>query len=77
LTQAASILADTFGWIYTFAWGASFYGQMWEVYKLKSVEGLTLDYVIFNTSGYIFYSIYSTFGYFAKNNEYGLGKVSV
>jgi cystinosin len=57
--------------IYTTAWCISFYGQIYENYKLKSyqisykrVEGFSLDYLMFNISGYALYSIYSSIGYF-------------
>lgn len=28
-------VSDIFGWTYTITWGISFYGQIWEVWKLK------------------------------------------
>jgi len=40
-----------------------------------SVEGYHLDYPFLNFSGYIFYSTCCTFGFFWKNNHYGMGTV--
>eukprot|EP01017_Pseudomicrothorax_dubius_P029840 TRINITY_DN3663_c0_g1_i13.p1 TRINITY_DN3663_c0_g1~~TRINITY_DN3663_c0_g1_i13.p1 ORF type:complete len:318 (-),score=62.95 TRINITY_DN3663_c0_g1_i13:155-1024(-) len=59
-----SVLSNVIGWIYFFAWSSSFYGQIYENWKLKSVEGFSLDYHVLNITGYIFYTTYSTVGYF-------------
>ena len=32
--------------------------------NILSVEGFSLDYLVFNVSGYTFYTIYTTLGYF-------------
>eukprot|EP00825_Cyclidium_porcatum_P032711 TRINITY_DN34917_c0_g1_i1.p1 TRINITY_DN34917_c0_g1~~TRINITY_DN34917_c0_g1_i1.p1 ORF type:complete len:326 (-),score=53.22 TRINITY_DN34917_c0_g1_i1:155-1132(-) len=63
-SEGLTISSNIVGWIYCVAWSISFYGQIWENYKYKSVEGFKLDYVVFNFSGYTFYSIYNSFGYF-------------
>jgi cystinosin len=56
------------GWVYFVAWSASFYGQLVLNYRLKNVEGMNLDFLILNFTGFSFLSIYSTFGYFAGGN---------
>ncbi|KRX09131.1 hypothetical protein PPERSA_08847 [Pseudocohnilembus persalinus] len=76
LSHTDQILSDTFGWIYTIVWGASFYGQIWEIFVLKNCEGIQLDYVLLNFFGYTFYSIYSSFGYFNPEGS-GVGEVDI
>lgn len=47
------------GWIYFFAWSVSFYPQMFMNYERKSVHGLSLDFIILNMTGFIFYSFFN------------------
>ena len=56
-------LSTTIGWIYFFAWSASFYPQAWENYKRKSVAGFSLEFALLNPSGFFFYSVYSVAGF--------------
>ncbi|EGR28750.1 pq loop repeat family protein [Ichthyophthirius multifiliis] len=73
-----SIISQIIGWIYWFAWSFSFYGQIYVNYKKKSVQGCKLDFVILNFTGFLFYSIYTTVGYFTDNPEKsGTGDVSI
>jgi len=57
------ITIDVVGYIYTLAWGISFLGQIGLNYKKKDVEGCNLDFVIYNITGFTFYGIYNTLGY--------------
>jgi len=41
-----------------------------------SVEGLKLDYICFNYCGFLFYSIYSTLGYFYPG-DFGVNGVEI
>jgi len=75
MSEILITLSQIFGWTYFFSWSASFYGQIYENWKFKSVEGLKLDYVILNLIGFSCYSMYTTEGYFYPDNPYGLGKV--
>lgn len=59
----ADILSTICGVIYSFSWNISFYPQVWENYKLKSVAGFSLEYALLNPSGYFFYSIYCASGF--------------
>ncbi|MBW0467240.1 hypothetical protein O181_006955 [Austropuccinia psidii MF-1] len=54
-------LSTLIGWIYTFAWGISFYPQLVLNYKRKSVRGLSLDFLALNVVGFLCYSA-STIG---------------
>ncbi len=73
------------GWLYVFLWDFSFYPNTYEILKLKrliinccllfkkksSGEGVKIDFVILNITGYIALSIYSTAGYFNHNLQIG------
>ncbi|EGG04136.1 uncharacterized protein MELLADRAFT_49286 [Melampsora larici-populina 98AG31] len=50
-------LSNLIGWIYTLAWCISFYPQVILNYRKKSVRGLSIDFLILNTIGFLFYSI--------------------
>ena len=41
-------LSVVFGWIYFVAWSISFYGQLIENFRRKSVKGLNFDFEIYN-----------------------------
>ena len=46
----------------------------------NSVEGLKLDYPFLNLTGFAFYSVSFSIGFFSKGlpyNNYGLGAVSI
>ena len=68
-------LSAVFGWIYFFAWSFSFYGQVIENYKRKSVAGLSFDFEVYNLLGFTGYSIYTIWGY--VDNHIGTGTVSI
>lgn len=50
-------LSNAIGWIYTIAWCISFYPQVILNYKKKSVRGLSIDFLVLNIVGFLFYSI--------------------
>lgn len=54
---------DTFslaiGWIYFVAWSVSFYPQIYENYKRKSVVGLNFDFLALNLIGFALYSFFN------------------
>lgn len=56
-----AILSQTFGWIYFSAWSVSFYPQILRNNKRKSVNGLSLDYVALNFTGFLCYTIFNVF----------------
>lgn len=68
-------LSQVIGWIYFFAWSFSFYGQVIENYKRKSVSGLSFDFVAYNLLGFIGYTVYTIWGY--CDPKIGTGKVSI
>lgn len=68
-------LSQVIGWIYFFAWSFSFYGQVIENYKRKSVSGLSFDFVCYNLLGFMGYTVYTIWGY--CDPKIGTGKVSI
>lgn len=53
------LISQILGWIYFVAWSVSFYPQIWDNFKRKSVVGLNFDYIALNITGFISYSIYN------------------
>ena len=47
------------GWIYFVIWSISFYPQLFSNFMNKSVIGLNFDFLAYNITGFIFYSIYN------------------
>ena len=55
------------GWIYFVAWSISWYPMVFENFKRKSVIGLNFDFLCYNISGYIVYSIYCSTMFWIKS----------
>ncbi|CAD8141367.1 unnamed protein product [Paramecium pentaurelia] len=64
-------LSTLIGWTYFAVWSISFYPQIYENWRLKNVNGLSVDYVGLNITGYICLCIYSTAGYLDKSLDVG------
>jgi len=81
MSFALRFISDIVGWIYFLAWSISFYGQIHTNYKLKSVEGFKLDFVVLNFIGFAFYSYIYVITYFWQDTNpfgnYGLGTVRI
>ncbi|KAM9357912.1 cystinosin [Symphorus nematophorus] len=54
-----AIISQVIGWIYFVAWSVSFYPQVWENWKRKSVVGLNFDFLALNLTGFIAYSVFN------------------
>jgi len=59
MTEPVTIIADIIGWAYFICWSVSFYPQVYENWVRKSVEGLSFDFLLYNITGYIGYSIFN------------------
>jgi cystinosin len=59
-------VSQLLGWTYFFAWSMSFYPQVFLNMQRKSVVGLSLDYQMLNTVGFLCYFIYNVLLYFSK-----------
>ncbi|PNF37153.1 Cystinosin-like protein [Cryptotermes secundus] len=47
------------GWIYFVAWSVSFYPQIYENWRRKSVVGLNFDFLSLNIVGFMLYSLFN------------------
>lgn len=45
--------------------------------KINRAEGCKMDYLIFNFTGYFFYSIYNIIGYWGDQEQNGTGNVEI
>ena len=68
-------ISNILGWIYFVAWSISFYGQVIENYRRKSVSGLNFDFEIYNLVGFTTYTIYNVRGFIDDN--LGTGTVQI
>ncbi|EGC34560.1 hypothetical protein DICPUDRAFT_34820 [Dictyostelium purpureum] len=70
--SALSIIASIIGWIYFACWSLSFYPQVYLNFKKKNVLGLSFDFLLFNITGYMCYSVFNSVLYWDKlvQNEY-------
>lgn len=62
VANSSTIILVSFviGWIYFAAWSISFYPQLWENWKRKSVVGLNFDFLSLNLIGHTLYAIFNT-----------------
>ncbi|XP_056415163.1 cystinosin [Hyla sarda] len=58
-SQAVEVIGQIIGWIYFFAWSVSFYPQVFENWRRKSVVGLSFDFLALNLTGFIAYSVFN------------------
>lgn len=58
-SRALRILDQVIGWIYFLAWSISFYPQIFENWKRKSVVGLSFDFIALNLTGFIAYAVFN------------------
>ena len=73
--DALYYLSAIFGWIYFVAWSISFYGQLIENFRRKSVKGLNFDFEIYNLVGFTGYTIYTVRGYIDDNLGTGIVQI--
>jgi len=67
MSKGVEVLSDIIGWAYFLSWSISFYPQVWENWKRKSVIGLSFDFLLYNITGYIGYSIFNVTLYFSSS----------
>ncbi|OCT93972.1 hypothetical protein XELAEV_18011637mg [Xenopus laevis] len=58
-SYSVEILQQIIGWIYFVAWSVSFYPQVFENWKRKSVVGLSFDFLALNLTGHIAYGVFN------------------
>jgi len=57
LYKSVEVLNQVIGWIYFVAWSVSFYPQIIENYRRKSVIGLNFDFLALNLTGSVTHSV--------------------
>lgn len=62
-------ISAVIGWIYFVAWSVSFYPQIYENWKRKSVVGLNFDFLSLNIVGFILYSLFNCGLFWIKEIE--------
>jgi len=70
MSQFLTVLSVIVGIIYTIAWSLSFWFQSIEVWKVKSAEGLSINFLIMNFVGFYFYLSYNIYGYFIPSSDF-------
>eukprot|EP00096_Caligus_rogercresseyi_P015682 TRINITY_DN8155_c0_g1_i1.p1 TRINITY_DN8155_c0_g1~~TRINITY_DN8155_c0_g1_i1.p1 ORF type:complete len:400 (+),score=65.25 TRINITY_DN8155_c0_g1_i1:183-1382(+) len=58
-SEALDILSTVIGWGYFIAWSVSFYPQVYENWRRKSVIGLNFDFLFLNILGFTLYSFFN------------------
>lgn len=58
-SSVVDVLSQVIGWVYFLAWSVSFYPQVWENWRRKSVVGLNFDFLALNLTGFIAYSVFN------------------
>ncbi|KAJ1967991.1 hypothetical protein IWQ62_001515 [Dispira parvispora] len=54
-----AVVSAALGWLYFGAWSVSFYPQALLNYRRKSVQGLSIDFLVYNSFGFACYSLYN------------------
>lgn len=71
-SKSLDVFSQVIGWIYFVAWSISFYPQIYENWKRKSVIGLSFDFLGLNVVGFTLYSLFNVGLYWITpiQNEY-------
>jgi len=71
-SKVLDVFSQVIGWVYFVAWSISFYPQIYENWKRKSVIGLSFDFLGLNVVGFSLYSLFNVGLYWITpiQNEY-------
>ncbi|XP_022319379.2 cystinosin-like [Crassostrea virginica] len=58
-SSALVVINAVIGWIYFVAWSVSFYPQVFENWRRKSVVGLNFDFLLYNLTGFLVYGFFN------------------
>jgi LCT (Lysosomal Cystine Transporter) family transporter len=67
--DAVFYISAVIGWIYFVAWSVSFYPQIYENWRRKSVIGLNFDFLSLNIVGFVLYSLFNCGLFWIKEIE--------
>ncbi|KAF5298133.1 hypothetical protein FQA39_LY02557 [Lamprigera yunnana] len=65
-SETIDVVSQVVGWIYSITWALSYYPQIYENFKRKSVVGLSFDYLSLNIVGYVSFGIFINSVYFSS-----------
>ena len=65
VSPALHVINESIGYICTIIWAFGFIPRNYEVFKLKSGDGVSIDYIVLNLVGFIFYNNFAWYGYFS------------
>ncbi|KAJ1654781.1 hypothetical protein IWQ61_005346 [Dispira simplex] len=54
-----AVVSAVLGWLYFASWSVSFYPQVLLNYRRKSVQGLSIDFLVYNSFGFACYALYN------------------
>ncbi|OQS05739.1 Lysosomal Cystine Transporter (LCT) Family [Thraustotheca clavata] len=60
-------ISSIIGWIYFACWSISFWPQIFLNWRLKNVEGLSLDFIVYNIVGFSCYTVYNSAFYWSSS----------
>lgn len=63
-SDVIALISTIIGWLYFVAWSVSFYPQIWDNFRRRSVVGLNFDFVALNLTGFFSYSVYNVSLYY-------------
>lgn len=61
------VINSIIGWVYFVAWSISFYPQVFENWRRKSVVGLNFDFLLYNITGFLVYGFFNVGMYWVDN----------
>ena len=76
-SAAVAVLSAVIGWSYFLCWVATFWPQPLLNYRRKRVSGLSLEFVCYQFTGFLCYSIYSIVSYMLQSTHSSDPDVSV
>jgi cystinosin len=62
--RSVLLLSSVTGWTYFICWSVSFWPQVLLNYRRKAVDGLAVDFLVLNTTGFAAYTAYNLLLYF-------------
>ena len=76
-SEAVAVLSAIIGWFYTICWTATFYPQPILNYRRKRTSGLSIEFILYQLTGFLCYSIYSIVTYVLQSDNSSQVDVSV
>nr|XP_057929673.1 cystinosin isoform X2 [Doryrhamphus excisus] len=58
-SNVLAVFSQVVGWMYFVSWSVSFYPQVWDNWRRKSVVGLSFDFLALNVTGFIAYTVFN------------------